>query len=126
MMVAAAARRSHRSDPIASRGGYSRSRSGEGAVRRGGGQEFRYAVTWVNGAVGASVVAMFLPLQPVAAAALGWVFLGDAVYSGTLAGGVAIAAGLASVTAGRAAGTTDAGERARVLLPRTKSADVLQ
>ena len=88
---------------------------------------FNYTVmTWVNGAVGASVVAMFLPLQPVAAAALGWVFLGDAVYSGTLAGGVAIAAGLASVTAGRAAGTKDAVERARVLLPRTKSADVLQ
>ena len=88
---------------------------------------FNYTVmTWVNGAVGASVVAMFLPLQPVAAAALGWVFLGDAVYSGTLAGGAAIAAGLASVTAGRAAGAKDAKERARTLLPRTRSADVLQ
>ena len=60
---------------------------------------FNYTVmTWVNGAVGASVVAMFLPLQPSRRRRWGGYFW-ETVYSGTLAG-AAIAAGLASVTAG--------------------------
>jgi drug/metabolite transporter (DMT)-like permease len=65
---------------------------------------FNYTVmTWVNGAVGASVVAMFLPLQPVAGAALAYACLGASVTVGTAAGGGVIALGLFAVTAGRRA-----------------------
>ena len=65
---------------------------------------FNYTVmTWVNGAVGASVVAMFLPLQPVAGAALAYACLGASVTVGTAAGGGVIALGLFAITAGRRA-----------------------
>jgi len=49
-------------------------------------------------------VAVFLPLQPVAGAALAFTFLGTSIRCGTLIGGVVIAMGLVAVTAGRAAG----------------------
>jgi hypothetical protein len=41
-------------------------------------------------AVGASVVAMFLPLQPIAGAVLSYTFLGTSIRRGTLVGGVGL------------------------------------
>ena len=58
-------------------------------------------MAWANNAVGASVVAIFLPLQPVAGALLSYSFLGTDIYAGTLVGGLCVAAGLVSVTMGR-------------------------
>ena len=58
-------------------------------------------MAWTNNAVGASVVAIFLPLQPVAGALLSYSFLGTDIYAGTLVGGLCVAAGLVSVTMGR-------------------------
>ena len=43
-------------------------------------------MAWVNNAVGASVVAIFLPLQPVAGALLSYSFLGTDIYAGTSCG----------------------------------------
>ena len=50
--------------------------------------------------MGASVVAMFLPLQPIAGAVLSYTFLGTSVRRGTLVGGFVIALGLIAVTVG--------------------------
>ena len=58
-------------------------------------------MAWANNAVGASMVAIFLPLQPVAGALLAYSFLGTDIYAGTLVGGLCVAAGLVSVTMGR-------------------------
>ena len=60
------------------------------------------------------MVAMFLPLQPIAGATLSYVFLGTSIRRGTLLGGVVIAMGLIAVTVGRAAGARrEARERER-------------
>lgn len=78
---------------------------------------FNYTVmSWVNSAVGASVVAMFLPLQPIAGAMLSYTFLGTSIRRGTLVGGLVIAMGLVAVTVGRAAAARrDAREQTRRL-----------
>ena len=76
-------------------------------------------MAWVNNAVGASVVAIFLPLQPVAGALLSYSFLGTDIYAGTLVGGVCVAAGLVSVTMGRRVDAKQWEEQKKSTLPTT-------
>jgi len=76
-------------------------------------------MAWVNNAVGASVVAIFLPLQPVAGALLSYSFLGTDIYAGTLVGGLCVAAGLVSVTMGRRVDAKQWEEQKKSTLPTT-------
>ncbi len=55
---------------------------------------FYYLWVWTLSRTTATRVAMFLALSPITAALLGWLFLGEAITPGLVAGLVAVAAGL--------------------------------